>query len=137
MDDRIIDGSMSLVFFLLYTQNSIPFLNYHLSCLLFIIDRGKSSFYLYFTRFKTIKLRLKLNRATVEIFTARKYMGFDKAGSVQYCRIYQLPLFRENGVMKFGRGWRIMKLQHNFNLITQILEQTVGLQHTCKEDFIF
>ena len=29
-----------------------------------------------------------------------------------------------------------MELQQNLNLITQILKQTVGLQHICEEDFI-
>ena len=29
-----------------------------------------------------------------------------------------------------------MEKQQNLNLITQILMQTVGLKHICKEDFI-
>ena len=29
-----------------------------------------------------------------------------------------------------------MELQQNLNLKTRILNQTVGLQHICKEDFI-
>ena len=28
-----------------------------------------------------------------------------------------------------------MELQQNLYIITQILEQTMGLQHICKEDF--
>ena len=60
----------------------------------------------------------------------------DIAGSVQYCRNYQLPQILENWVYKFGRRCEIIQFQQNLDLLTLILKQTVGLQHICREGHI-
>ena len=58
------------------------------------------------------------------------------AGSVQYCRSYQLFIFWKNWVLKFGRGCEIMELRRNLNFITRILKQNVRLHYICRGDFI-
>ena len=51
------------------------------------------------------------------------------AGSVQYCRNFQLPLFFEK--IEFENSEEalksIMELQQNLNLINRMSKQTVGL----------